>query len=141
MLERILADASTLSALFDADDAAHESAIEFLRSRPCRLVAPYSSVAAAIDRLSFSPEAQTDFLEWSLEGGVLIEQVSAEELLFHAKKRSRPQKGFALTSLELEIVAKRTGIKTIITVALTSGGIRTIAAQRISNAPVKGKPK
>ncbi len=139
MRERILAGADALSALFDADAATHAAAVAFLRARPCRLVAPPSSISGALDALAFSRGAQEDFLRWVLDGGVSVEPVTVEELLSRAGSRSKASAGRAAESLELEVLAARTGIKTIMTAGREPNGASGITAERVSPAHFREK--
>ncbi len=141
MLEPILADASALSALFDADADTHEATVEILRARPCRLVAPPSSIARTLDALAFSREAQEDFLSWARAGGVSIEPVSVEELLSPGGTRSKSRADRSAESLELEVIAARTGIKAMLTVGRGPNGAGEIALARVSPALFREKPQ
>jgi len=71
-LKKILVDSGPLIALFDASDAYHKGAVEFLKTNPYSLVSTLASITEVLYLLDFNNNAQLDFLKWVYRGGVEI---------------------------------------------------------------------
>ena len=71
-MKKILVDSGPLIALFDASDAYHKGAVEFLKTNPYSLVTTLASITEVLYLLDFNNNAQLDFLKWVYRGGVEI---------------------------------------------------------------------
>lgn len=74
-MKRILIDSGPLIALFDASDAYHQRAIEFLKANQYHLVTTIASVTETLHLLDFNRKAQIDFLEWISRGGLEVRNI------------------------------------------------------------------
>jgi len=77
---RTVVDSGPLVALFDRDDAHHESALEFLKKFKGELISDLPVVTEVMYLLDFSVQAQVEFLRWVHAGGVNLIEVTAEDL-------------------------------------------------------------
>lgn len=82
MPKRIAVDSGPLIALFDKDDRHHYRAVEFIKEFTGELVTNFAVVTEVTHLLDFSVRAQTDFLQWALDGGVSIVDISSEDLRY-----------------------------------------------------------
>jgi hypothetical protein len=80
MQKRIAVDSGPLIALFDKDDRYHHRAVEFIKELTGELVTNYAVVTEVTHLLDFSIRAQIDFLQWVLDGGVTIADISPDDL-------------------------------------------------------------
>ena len=76
----IAIDSGPLIALFDRDDSHHHRAMEFIKVLTEELVTNYAVVTEVTHLLDFSTRAQTDFLQWVLDGGVTVVDISPDDL-------------------------------------------------------------
>jgi uncharacterized protein len=77
---KVIIDSGPLIALFDKDDRYHRRAMEFIKDFKGELITNYSVVTEVTYLLDFSLKAQTDFLQWLLEGGVSIMEIHSDDL-------------------------------------------------------------
>jgi uncharacterized protein len=77
---KVIIDSGPIIALFDKDDAYHEHAIGFLRDFKGELITNFAVVTEATHLLDFSVQAQTDFLQWLLEGGISVAEILPDDL-------------------------------------------------------------
>lgn len=80
MPSTIAVDSGPLIALFDSDDQYHRKAVEFIRGLKSTLVTNYAVVAEVTHLLDFSVQAQVDFLQWVSGGGVVVADITPEDL-------------------------------------------------------------
>lgn len=80
MPNTIAIDSGPLIALFDKDDRYHARSVHFVKNLTADLVTNYAVVTEVTHLLDFSIKAQTDFLRWVLAGGVLIAEISKDDL-------------------------------------------------------------
>ena len=117
MLNTILIDTGPLAALFDKDDKHHKAIVEFVKGKRFRFVTTTAVLTEATHLLDFSVDAQINFLQWILNNGVVIEEVSIldiSRIIELTKKYSDRPMDFA--DATLVIAAERTGIKKIISI-------------------------
>ncbi len=81
MTEKIVVDSGPLIALFDKDDHYHSMAIEFIRNFRGQLLSNHAVITEVTHLLDFSVGVQIDFLQWVLDGGVKIQEITADDLL------------------------------------------------------------
>ncbi len=80
-MKKILIDSGPLIALFDASDRYHNKTVEFIRNNSYRLVTGIASITETMHMLDFNRNAQLDFIQWVINGGVIIEDIENEELI------------------------------------------------------------
>ena len=81
MLKRIAIDAGPLIALFDKNDKYHGTAIEFIKGLRGELVTNHAVITEVTHLLDFSVRAQLDFLQWVLDGGVTLVDITTEDMI------------------------------------------------------------
>jgi predicted nucleic acid-binding protein len=69
---QVVVDSGPLIALFDAGDAYHRSALEFVRQSRARLISTMAVVTEAMYVLEESLTAQTNLLSWIDRGGLTL---------------------------------------------------------------------
>ena len=78
---KILIDSGPLIALFDKNDKYHLASVDFIRHNKAKLITTIASITETLHLLDFSRQAQIDFLAWIHAGAVLIEPITASDLL------------------------------------------------------------
>lgn len=117
MQNAVLVDSGPLIALFDRSDAYHRRIKSFIRDFPYRLVSTLAVLTEVTHMLDFSVNAQIDFLEWVMRGGLClqtIEQADMAGLIGLIRKYKDLPCDFADASLVL--AAEKTGIRSIISI-------------------------
>jgi predicted nucleic acid-binding protein len=113
----VLVDSGPLIALFDRSDAYHQRIISFIRDLSCRLVSTLAVLTEVSHMLDFSVNAQIDFLEWVMRGGLRLESIEQDDMAkligLIRKYRDLPC-DFADATLVL--AAEKTGIRSIISI-------------------------
>jgi hypothetical protein len=71
-MKKIIMDSGPLIALFDGGDAYHSSALSFIEKNQAALFTTLPVITEVVFLLDFSREAQADFLEWVIRGGVSV---------------------------------------------------------------------
>ena len=79
-MKNILIDAGPMIALFDKKDTYHRSIVEFLPKIKDRLISSWPVITEVCYMLSFSVNAQLDFLKWCERGAIRIEDIQEYEL-------------------------------------------------------------
>ncbi|MGZ8242735.1 type II toxin-antitoxin system VapC family toxin [Methylomagnum sp.] len=134
MLNAILVDTGSLTALFDKDDNYHYRIIEFIRKKKFRFVTTTAVVTEVTHLLDFSVDAQIDFFQWILNNGVQLEEVGIPDIyriIELTRKYSDQPMDFA--DATLVIVAERTGIRKIISIDSDFDVYRLPGKVRIEN--------
>jgi predicted nucleic acid-binding protein len=113
----VLVDAGPLIALFDRSDTYHEKIKSFIRDFPYRLVSTLAVLTEVSHMLNFSVDAQIDFLEWVMRGGLYLETIEQDDMAkligLIRKYRDLP---CDLADATLVLTAEKTGIHSIISV-------------------------
>ena len=81
MRRKVVIDSGPLIALFDKDDRYHERAREFIKNFKGELLTNYAVITEATHLLDFSVRAQTDLLQWILDGGISVMEILADDLV------------------------------------------------------------
>ncbi len=81
MPQKVVIDSGPLIALFDKDDCYHQKAIEFLKRFNGQLLSNHAVITEVTHLLDFSVTVQIDFLRWVYDGGIKIEEITANDLL------------------------------------------------------------
>jgi predicted nucleic acid-binding protein len=113
----VLVDAGPLIALFDRSDAYHGKITSFLRDAPYYLVSTLAVLTEVSHMLDFNVNAQIDFLEWVMRGGLRLEIIEQDDLAkltgLIRKYRDLP---CDLADATLVPAAEKTGIRSIISI-------------------------
>jgi uncharacterized protein len=81
MLKKIIIDSGPLIALFDRDDTFHKKAIDFIKNLKGDLICNCAVITEVSHLLDFSVGVQVDFLQWVVDGGVIVADIENEDLL------------------------------------------------------------
>jgi uncharacterized protein len=76
---KVVVDSGPLIALFDADDAYHAKALEFVRQTRAKLISSMSVVTEAMYVLEESLEARQNLLTWIQSGGLTLTEPGAAD--------------------------------------------------------------
>ncbi|MDR3147992.1 MAG: PIN domain-containing protein [Treponema sp.] len=117
MPHTVLVDAGPLIALFDRSDAYHEKTVSFIRALPCHLVSTLAVLTEVSHMLNFNVNAQIDFLEWVMIGGLRLQTIEQDDMakLIGLTKKYRDLP-CDLADATLVLTAEKTGIRSIISI-------------------------
>jgi len=110
-------DSGPLIALFDKDDAHHSRSLKFVKGYNGQLFSTIAVMTEVSHLLDFSTEAQLGFLDWVIDGGVNIVELSLRDLrmIRHVtEKHSDLPADFVDASLLA--IAERLTIKNVISI-------------------------
>jgi predicted nucleic acid-binding protein len=113
----VLVDSGPLIALFDRSDNYHKKVVSFIRDLSCTLVSTLAVLTEVSHLLDFSVDAQLDFFEWVIRGGLRLEPVEQDDLsriIGMTKKYRDLPMDFA--DATLMVAAEKTGIRSIISI-------------------------
>ena len=79
-MRKSLIDAGPLIALFDSSDQHHKKVLNFMESYSGRLLTTWPVLTEVCYMLDFNKQTQIDFLDWIIEGGVVIENLHQWQL-------------------------------------------------------------
>ena len=117
MLNTILIDAGPLIALFDKDDKFHTKIKDFIKIGKFKFVTTTAVITEVSHMLDFNPNVQITFLEWIMNEGVILQEISQKDMfriVELSKKYSDRPMDFA--DATLVIAAEKTGIREIISI-------------------------
>ena len=80
-MNKIIIDSGPLIALFDASDAYHSRAVEFMKNNKFLLITTLASITEVLHLLDFNRNAQIDFIDWVAKGGVEIYPINKDSLM------------------------------------------------------------
>jgi len=80
MLKRIVIDSGPLIALFDKNDSYHNTAIDFIKTFKGELITNFAVVTEVTHLLDFSIKAQTNFIQWIINGGLIVVDILEKDL-------------------------------------------------------------
>jgi predicted nucleic acid-binding protein len=113
----VLVDSGPLIALFDRSDTYHNRIKTFIRDFTCRLVSTLAVLTEVSHMLDFSTDAQIDFLEWVMRGGLSLQAIEQDDMAkligLIRKYRDLP---CDLADATLILAAEKTGIRSIISI-------------------------
>jgi len=116
-MNKILIDSGPLIALFDSSDKYHQKTVLFIKESNSSLITTIASITETLHLLDFNRNAQLDFIEWIMRGGVEIEDISNSDFRrireLTEKYRDLPM-DFADSCLVY--LAEKLGIHTIATI-------------------------
>ena len=113
----VLIDSGPIIALFNSKDKFHKSCIKFLKTFKGELISSWPVVSEVIYLLSYSIEAQTDFLEWIERGSIQIVDISITDIRY-IKNRMRKYSDLPmdLADASLMCISEKQGIEKIISI-------------------------
>lgn len=77
-----LIDSGPIIALFNSKDKFHKPTLKFFKSYTGQIVSSWPVITEVVYVLSFSVEAQIDFLEWIERGSIQIIDLKLEDLKY-----------------------------------------------------------
>ncbi|RHX84297.1 type II toxin-antitoxin system VapC family toxin [Leptospira stimsonii] len=112
-----LIDSGPIVALFNSNDKFHKTTYKFIKSYKGSLFSSWPVVTEVVYLLSFSIEAQADFLEWIERGSIQILDINLEDLRY-IKNRMKKYSDLPmdLADASLMCIAEREGIERIISI-------------------------
>jgi predicted nucleic acid-binding protein len=112
-----LIDSGPIIALFNSKDKFHKSCLKYFKSFKGVLISTWPVVTEVIYLLSYSNEAQSDFLEWIERGSIQILDLNIEDLRY-IKNRMRKYSDLPmdLADASLMCISERNGIERIISI-------------------------
>jgi len=116
-MKNTLIDAGPMIALFDKRDKFHDSVVDFLANNNDRLISSWPVIAEVCYMLSFSVNAQLDFLKWCARGAIKIEDIQKHELeriIFLTEKYSNVPMDLADSTMV--VLSERLHISEILTI-------------------------
>jgi predicted nucleic acid-binding protein len=115
-VERFLIDSGPLIALFDSDHQFHHWALSVLQKSSAELITSIVSVHETLEALSFSREAQLDFLTWVEKGALTVAPVTEDDITrLYELTRRPPNYPVDLSDSSLLLLSEKLDITTVIT--------------------------
>ncbi|TGK79865.1 PIN domain-containing protein [Leptospira montravelensis] len=112
-----LVDSGPIIALFNSKDKFHKPTLKFLKSFNGELVSSWPVITEVVYLLSFSVEAQSDFLEWIERGSIKIFDLNIED---HKYIKNRMKKysdlPMDLADASLMCISEKMGIERIVSI-------------------------
>ncbi len=104
-------------ALFDSSDKYHQKTVEFIKNNKCQLITTIASITEVLHLLDFNRNAQLDFLEWAVQGGVHVLDIQQSDFT-RIKELTSKYKDLPMDFADscLVLLAEKTGIDTILTI-------------------------
>lgn len=129
-----LIDSGPIVALFNSNDKFHKSTYRFIRSYKGSLFSSWPIVTEAVYLLSFSIEAQSDFLEWIERGSIRILDINLEDLRY-IKNRMKKYSDLPmdLADVSLMCIAEREKIERIISIDSDFSIYKTLKGKFLQN--------
>ncbi len=133
-MPQVLVDSGPLIALFDRDDAHHQTILRFLMDFRGSLVTTWPVLTEVMYMLDFHPQVPVDFLRWVEDGGVTLFQL---ESLHVARMRELLEKYRDLPSdladVSLLIASEVSGVDKILSIDSDFSVYRTIKGRHLQN--------
>jgi predicted nucleic acid-binding protein len=130
----ILVDSGPLIALFDKDDDLHVKIIDFFSSHDYQFVTTVAVLTEVFHMLEYNKRQQEKFLEWLIEEGTFIWNISQDDLpqiLVLTKRYSDLPMDFA--DATLVITAQKSNIREIVSIDSDFDIYRLPGKERIHN--------
>ena len=133
-MKSILIDAGPIIALFNKNDRYHEKVLNYLKGYQGKLLSTWPVITEVTHMLSFSVDAQIDFLKWVRSGAIeiiQIEKVEIERIIELTQKYSDVP--MDLADAILVVVAEKNKVKEILTIDNDYYIYRTIHKEMLVN--------
>ncbi|TGK38428.1 PIN domain-containing protein [Leptospira gomenensis] len=129
-----LIDSGPIVALFNSNDKFHKSTYKFIKAYKGSLFSTWPVVAEVIYLLSFSIDAQSDFLEWIERGSIHVLDISLEDLRY-IKNRMKKYSDLPmdLADASLMCIAEKEGIERIISIDSDFSIYKTLKGKFLRN--------
>ncbi|WP_078127640.1 type II toxin-antitoxin system VapC family toxin [Leptospira alexanderi] len=129
-----LIDSGPIVALFNSKDKFHKSTYKFIKSYKGSLVSTWLVVTEVVYLLSFSIEAQSDFLEWMERGSIRILDLTLEGIRY-IKNRMKKYSNLPmdLADASLMCIAEKEEINRIISIDSDFSIYKTLKGKFLQN--------
>ncbi|EQA62779.1 type II toxin-antitoxin system VapC family toxin [Leptospira alexanderi] len=129
-----LIDSGPIVALFNSKDKFHKSTYKFIKSYKGSLVSTWLVVTEVVYLLSFSIEAQSDFLEWMERGSIRILDLTLEDIRY-IKNRMKKYSNLPmdLADASLMCIAEKEEINRIISIDSDFSIYKTLKGKFLQN--------
>ncbi|TGL88229.1 PIN domain-containing protein [Leptospira congkakensis] len=129
-----LIDSGPIIALFNSKDKFHKATLKFLKSYRGELISSWPVITEVIYLLSFSVEAQSDFLEWIERGSIQVIDLSIEDLKY-IKNRMRKYSDLPmdLADASLMCISEKQGIERIVSIDSDFSIYKTLKGKFLQN--------
>jgi len=133
-MQKTLIDSGPLIALFDRSDKYHDTILEFLKTFKGELVTTWSVITEVSHMLDFNLHVQIDFLKWIELGGIIVSNISQNEILqIRVMMEKYIDIPMDLADASLMYIANREKIKTIVSIDSDFDIYRTLKKQSLDN--------
>ncbi|TGM52381.1 type II toxin-antitoxin system VapC family toxin [Leptospira vanthielii] len=129
-----LIDSGPILALFHSKDKFHKSTLKFLKNYKGKLITSWPVLTEVIYLLSYSIDAQSDFLEWIERGSIQIIDLSIDDLKY-IKNRMRKYSDLPmdLADASLMCISEKHGINKIISIDSDFSIYKTLSGKYLQN--------
>ncbi|WP_061243627.1 type II toxin-antitoxin system VapC family toxin [Leptospira interrogans] len=129
-----LIDSGPIVALFNTNDRFHKSTYKFIKSYKGSLFSSWPVVTEVVYLLSFSIDAQFDFLEWIERGSIQILDIQLEDLRYiKTRMKKYSDLSMDLADASLMCIAERQGIERIISIDSDFSIYKTLKGKFLQN--------
>ncbi|WP_036086684.1 MULTISPECIES: type II toxin-antitoxin system VapC family toxin [Leptospira] len=129
-----LIDSGPIVALFNTNDKFHKSTYKFIKSYKGSLFSSWPVVTEVVYLLSFSIDAQSDFLEWIERGSIQILDIQLEDLRYiKTRMKKYSDLSMDLADASLMCIAERQGIERIISIDSDFSIYKTLKGKFLQN--------
>jgi len=133
-MQKTLIDSGPLIALFDRSDKYHDTILEFLKTFKGELITTWSVITEVSHMLDFNLHVQIDFLKWIELGGIIVSNISQNEILqIRVMMEKYIDIPMDLADASLMYIANREKIKTIVSIDSDFDIYRTLKKQSLDN--------
>ncbi|BDA80963.1 pilus biogenesis protein (plasmid) [Leptospira kobayashii] len=134
MKNDVLIDSGPIIALFNSSDSFHKPILKLFKSFKGTLITTWPVVTEVVYLLSFSVNAQTDFLEWIERGSINVQELNVADLKY-IKQRMQKYSDLPmdLADASLMCVAEREGIQKIISIDSDFSIYKTLKGKFLNN--------
>ncbi|WP_029778403.1 type II toxin-antitoxin system VapC family toxin [Leptospira interrogans] len=129
-----LIDSGPIVALFNTNDRFHKSTYKFIKSYKGSLFSSWPVVTEVVYLLSFSIDAQSDFLKWIERGSIQILDIQLEDLRYiKTRMKKYSDLSMDLADASLMCIAERQGIERIISIDSDFSIYKTLKGKFLQN--------
>jgi uncharacterized protein len=134
MKKDIIVDSGPLIALFNKSDRYHERILKFLKNFNGRLKTSWIVVSEVMHLLSFSVNAQLNFLEWIARGGLIVEDIKSNDMDYLIKRiKKYSDLPMDLADASLMCLAERENILQILSIDSDFDIYKTLKGKSLQN--------
>lgn len=130
----VLIDSGPLIALFNPRDSYHNPVIKFMESFRGNLITTWPVITETVHLLSFSIQAQLNFLEWIYRGAIHIENLNTSDIEYMKERMNKySDLPMDLADASLMCIAERKRIQNIISIDSDFSVYRTLKGKYLKN--------